>query len=724
MSAAAFGQPLARYTPDAAELGVSPGGFPFVRASLGAEPATLYTDGTRVQVETEVVWRYICGSQGALTPEGLLEDVETARAALADSPGAPSATRGAGGLDIVFNPNGTVPADAVAALAVVEAYIESQFSNDKTVSIDVSFANMNPAVIGVTGNLYVQTPWTQARPALQASMDFDDQIEAYLPGGTVPVRYSPNGPVTAENRVYFTRGNYRVVVGSIAGTVASITLNSQFDFDYDASNGISGGATSFVDVMIHEVGHMLGFVSGIDSRTNDIEVLDLYRFRRGAAEPNNPDSLAAFETTPRLAVFNAPGADQSNSDIITNEYRMSDGNPYQASHFREVGFGTPIGIMDPTLAAGETFFPDYFRASDLNMFDALGYNYPPCDNPTIDAAPDPVTTGCVGETLSLSLNASSDNGPLSYQWRIGETDLLDDPGHISGATTDNLMLTLQPGDAATNYNCVVTTAIGCFTITDDFEIRSGVTPPLNAEPSDAAACLGESLFLSVATPSSFDTVVEWRRGDTVIPADPNRYSAPSGLNIRTFTIFALAAEDVGDDYNVRLTDINSSCSVVTEFFSVSLGEPTITDEPNSITVAAGASAQFNVAAEGAAGYEWRRNTVALVNGGDISGAQSPTLVITNVEASDAGAYDCVVTSAGDCETISQTATLTVGEQQCEADVTGDGQRDLADLAGMLASFGLSVGDPDFNPAADLDDSGVVDLGDLAGLLAVFGVPCP
>lgn len=57
----------------------------------------------------------------------------------------------------------------------------------------------------------------------------------------------------------------------------------------------------------------------------------------------------------------------------------------------------------------------------------------------------------------------------------------------------------------------------------------------------------------------------------------------------------------------------------------------------------------------------------------------------------------------------------------EGDVDGDGDVDLSDLAALLASFGTSEGDPDFNPAADLSGDGRVDLVDLAVLLAQFGV---
>jgi len=46
--------------------------------------------------------------------------------------------------------------------------------------------------------------------------------------------------------------------------------------------------------------------------------------------------------------------------------------------------------------------------------------------------------------------------------------------------------------------------------------------------------------------------------------------------------------------------------------------------------------------------------------------------------------------------------------------------DLNDLAALLAAYNTCVGDPGYNPAADLDGNGCVDLSDLSALLANYG----
>lgn len=59
-------------------------------------------------------------------------------------------------------------------------------------------------------------------------------------------------------------------------------------------------------------------------------------------------------------------------------------------------------------------------------------------------------------------------------------------------------------------------------------------------------------------------------------------------------------------------------------------------------------------------FQWRRNGVALMDGGRVTGATTRTLTLLDVQPQDAGDYDVIVRSAGDSET-SRSARLTVYE---------------------------------------------------------------
>ena len=205
-------------------------------------------------------------------------------------------------------------------------------------------------------------------------MDGDDYIQEWLPAGsTIPVRYDYyDSSVTNENKCFFTKANYKATIGTVSGIVSHTEINTDYYWDYDPSNGVSYNKMCFQSVVIHEIGHALGFTSGADFRYNDIETLDIFRFQRlDGSQDYNPDTYEEFQTTPRLVDLDDGSAyDDVNSDLIAYEYRMSDGYPYQCSHFHQGVYA----IMQPAIGAGDTFYPNFYKPPDLNMLDAIGWD--------------------------------------------------------------------------------------------------------------------------------------------------------------------------------------------------------------------------------------------------------------------------------------------------------------------------------------------------------------
>lgn len=337
-------------------------------------------DGAFTPMETQTVWKPVCSNRAPMTVADLETMVSTHEADFAD----PSkviivdrkttgGTTPRVGLDVVFVLGGSVPAAAIPAFAAAEAYLESQFTADTmTVTVPVSFASLGAGIIGGTGSSYGTASWASSRSLLVGGMDGTDTIHTSLPSGTtIPVRYS-TGSTTNENRVFWTFANWKANGGTIAGNDASMQYSTNFPFDYDPSNGVTVNTISLQDVIIHETGHALGCTSGVDFRVNDIEAMDIFRFRRtDGASDFNPDTAAEFTARPRWCVFNNPN-DDVNFDDITSEIRFSDGSPWQASHWREQV--PAIGIMDPAFSYGETFYPNFLRTTDITLFDALGYD--------------------------------------------------------------------------------------------------------------------------------------------------------------------------------------------------------------------------------------------------------------------------------------------------------------------------------------------------------------
>ncbi|MEP0846867.1 MAG: hypothetical protein HRF50_08610 [Phycisphaerae bacterium] len=140
----------------------------------------------------------------------------------------------------------------------------------------------------------------------------------------------------------------------------------------------------------------------------------------------------------------------------------------------------------------------------------------------------------------------------------------------------------------------------------------------------------------------------------------------------------------------------------------------IIDQPDSAAVCAGEDVFMTVTVSGSGpiSYQWRKNTV------NIPGANTNVYYVFDVGPSNVGNYDVVC--AGPCGSVTSDAAVISLASSYAGDLDGDCDVDLADLSGLLSSYGLCEGAPAYNPAADLDGDGCVGLADLSELLQDFG----
>jgi uncharacterized delta-60 repeat protein len=91
------------------------------------------------------------------------------------------------------------------------------------------------------------------------------------------------------------------------------------------------------------------------------------------------------------------------------------------------------------------------------------------------------------------------------------------------------------------------------------------------------------------------------------------------------------------------------------FTETILGRPGITLHPASRTNNAGTTAEFSVLAGGTApvSYQWLKDGESLANHGNVSGANTPILTLSNVIAGDVAAYSVVVSNADGMVTSAQ-----------------------------------------------------------------------
>ena len=288
-------------------------------------------------------------------------------------------------------------------------------------------------------------------------------------------------------------------------------------------------------------------------------------------------------------------------------------------------------------------------------------------------------TVCSGGSTSFTVTATGSPAP-TYQWREG-TGNLTNGGNISGATTATL--TINPvgtGDAATNYNCVVTNANGSATSNNaSLTVNSGAA--LTAQPGNQAICSGGSASFSVTASGSPAPTCQWRKGTTNLTNGGNI----SGATTTTLTINPASAGDAATTYNCVVTNSCGTATSNNASLTVNAGAA-ITGQPGDQTVCTGGSVSFTVTASGSPTYQWRKGTTNLTNGGTVSGATTPTLTINPAGTGDAAAnYNCVVTNpCGSAASNSAALTVTTG-----AAVTGQ-PGDQTVCAGGSASFSVTA----------------------------------
>ncbi|MBC7369635.1 MAG: immunoglobulin domain-containing protein [Undibacterium sp.] len=126
------------------------------------------------------------------------------------------------------------------------------------------------------------------------------------------------------------------------------------------------------------------------------------------------------------------------------------------------------------------------------------------------------------------------------------------------------------------------------------------------------------------------------------------YTATTATNYYRVTLTAIASYDTGGTYGTAV----GKTAIVS--YGAAVTAPTITTQPASVSVTAGASATFTVAAGGTGtlSYQWKKS------GSAISGATGASYTIATTGSGDAGSYTATVTNSVGLVT-SAAATLTV-----------------------------------------------------------------
>jgi pectin methylesterase-like acyl-CoA thioesterase len=193
----------------------------------------------------------------------------------------------------------------------------------------------------------------------------------------------------------------------------------------------------------------------------------------------------------------------------------------------------------------------------------------------------------------------------------------------------------------------------------DLVLPTAPYPAISAQPQGLAINPADTAVYTVTATGTPPLSYQWLK-DGVPQSDGGNIW---GTTTSTLTITNVTTGDNGF-YSVVITNlygaITSSPAIL--FVSASDVAPFITAEPVSLTVVSNQNASFSVGAAGKPlpAYQWLKNTTNLVDGGNISGATTPTLNIGLAQVYDEGTYSCVITNiAGITNSVDVTLTVNI-----------------------------------------------------------------
>lgn len=221
---------------------------------------------------------------------------------------------------------------------------------------------------------------------------------------------------------------------------------------------------------------------------------------------------------------------------------------------------------------------------------------------------------------------------------------LKDGSAITGATSESLTLVNVQSSSSGSYSLRASNQYGTSSSLQAALSVSVAVPSILVQPASQLAAERSEVNLTVSAGGTEPFTFQWRRNGVDIP----------GATSASLRLSFVQSVDSGN-YDVTVAgpggSITSKPAVITVVYYL---PPTITTQPSSLTVVAGAAASFSVSSigSGVTSYLWRRN------GSPIPGGTNSVLNLKNVGSSDAGSIDVTVSNLGG-SVISRPAILTI-----------------------------------------------------------------
>lgn len=285
-------------------------------------------------------------------------------------------------------------------------------------------------------------------------------------------------------------------------------------------------------------------------------------------------------------------------------------------------------------------------------------------------------SACEAASKTFSLTATGTS--LNYRWLKGNDTIRNSP-FITGSNTPSL--TINPTRLTDSgwYRCIIFENCGSRILSDSVKLNFFLNTQILEQPVNIDTVEFVDIGFKVETQGK-NLTYKWYKGNTQL-FNGTKYE---GADTDSLTIKNLQMGDVGF-YRCEVsgdcgTPVNSLLGLL-EIDPM----PVITEQPrDSSSDCETSTAFFSVKVDGAnISYEWYKDAVKLVNGGNISGADERTVVISNISTADEGFYHCVVSTGPYTKVTSDSGKLIVkpipakpvigkfGPNGLQSDVSGD-----------------------------------------------------
>lgn len=310
-------------------------------------------------------------------------------------------------------------AEQALAAQVIQGYQtaanrwSSLLTDSVTININLDYGAIGSGSLGGASSSRGTIAYDTFRASLynDATSAYDGTASANLPTGSAFSTYinrtsdNPNGSGSAtpyvdnngdanNSTIRMTTANAKslgLLDADNAAVDASITFTDFSDFenpyptdlawDFDTDDGIGATEIDFIGTATHEIGHVLGFISGVDildrNSPNDsgtyfdasaftyVAPLDMFRV---SEDSEAADADIDWTADTRDKYFSIDGGE---TFLATFSEGAEHGDGSQASHWEDY---LGIGIMDPTISSMEVVS---ISSADLLALDVIGWDIVP-----------------------------------------------------------------------------------------------------------------------------------------------------------------------------------------------------------------------------------------------------------------------------------------------------------------------------------------------------------